>query len=123
MHLKKEVSNLVAANDILAKQLAREKLQRVRSVDASAEKYKNLEQDLEKAIEAQDNAEEALNDHINEGRERIAIREERGRGKAVNDKFVRHARTLLSTGGSTRSTLEQLHLNAAFFFSEKEYAS
>ena len=122
MHLKKEVSNLVAANDILAKQLAREKLQRVRSVDTSAEKYKNLEQDLEKAIEAQDNAEEALNEFINEGRERIAIREERGRGKAVNDKFVRHARTLLSTGGSARSTLEQLHLNAAFFLSEKEYA-
>ena len=122
MYLKKEVSNLVAANDILAKQLAREKLQRVRSVDASADKYKNLEQDLDKAIEAQDNAEEALNDYINEGRERIAIREERGRGKAVNDKFVRHARTLLSTGGSARSTLEQLHLNAAFFLSEKEYA-
>jgi hypothetical protein len=47
MHLKKEVSNLVTANEILAKQLAREKLQRLRSVDTSAEKYKNLEQDLE----------------------------------------------------------------------------
>ena len=65
MQLKKEVSNLEAANDILAKQLAREKLQRVRMVDTSAEKYKNLEQDLVKAIEAQDNAEEALNDFIN----------------------------------------------------------
>jgi hypothetical protein len=81
-----------------------------------------MEQDLEKAIEAQDDAEDGLNEFINEGRERIAIREERGRGKPVNDKFVCHARTLLSTGGSARSTLEQLHLNAAFFLSEKEYA-
>ena len=40
----------------------------------------------------------------------------------MTDKFVRHARTLLSTGGSARSTLEQLHLNAGFFLSEKEYA-
>jgi hypothetical protein len=113
--LKQEVSNLLVANGTLAKQLAREKVLRQRSVDTSAEKYKKMEQDLEKAIEAQDNTEDALNKFINEGRERIAIREERGRGKPVNDKFVRHARTLLSTGGSARSTLEQLHLNAAFF--------
>ncbi len=51
MDLKKEVSNLVADNYSLAKQLAREKLLRVWSVESSAEKYKNLEQDLEKAIE------------------------------------------------------------------------
>ena len=80
-----------------------------------------MEQDLEKAIGAQDEAEEALNEFINEGRARIAIRESSGRGRPVNDKFVRHARTLLSTGGSARSTLEQLHLNAGFFLSEKEY--
>ncbi len=77
MDLKQEVSNLVAANGTLAKQLAREKVLRQRCVDTSAEKYKNLEQDLEKAIEAQDNTEEALNEFINEGRERITIREER----------------------------------------------
>ncbi len=52
----------MVANGTLAKQLAREKFLRQRSVDTSAEKYKNLEQDLEKAIEAQDNAEEALNE-------------------------------------------------------------
>ncbi len=113
--LKQEVSDLMVANGALAKQLAREKVLRQRSIDTSAEKYKKMEQDLEKSIEAQDDAEDALNEFINEGRERIAIREERGRGKPVNDKFVRHARTLLSTGGFARSTLEQLHLNAAFF--------
>ena len=99
----------------LGKQLAREKLLRQRSVETHTDKYKKLEQDLEKALESQDEAEEALNDFVNEARARIAIREERGRGKPVNDKFVRHARTLLSTGGSARSTLEQLHLNAGFF--------
>jgi hypothetical protein len=74
------------------------------------------------AIEAQYDAEDALKDFILEGQARIAIREFGGKGKPVSDKFVRHARTLLSTGGSARSTLEQLHLNASFFLSEKEYA-
>ena len=120
--LQLEVSNLKEGNVSLVKQLAREKILRQRSIDTSAEKYQTMEQDLDAAIEAQDNAEEALKDFLKAGRERIAIREERGRGKPVNDKFVRHARTLLSTGGSARSTLEQLHLNAAFFLSEKEYA-
>jgi hypothetical protein len=92
----------MVANGTLAKQLAREKVLRQRSVDTSAKKYKHMEQDLEKAIEAQDNAEEALKEFINEGRERIAIRV-----RAWNDKFVRHARTLLSTGGSAKSTLER----------------
>ncbi len=39
----------------------------------------------------------------------------------MSDRFVRHARTLLSTGGSARSTLEQLHLNAGFFLTAEEY--
>jgi hypothetical protein len=122
--LKQEVADLMVAKGDLTKQLSREKLLRQRSIEKHAEKYKKMEQDLEMAIlvEAQDEAEETLNEFINEGRARIAIREERGRGKPVNDKFVRHARTLLSTGGSARSTLEQLHLNAGLFLSEKEYS-
>ena len=103
--LKQEVSDLMVANGALAKQLAREKVLRQRGVEAHAEKCHKMEQDLEKAIGAQDEAEEALNEFINEGRARIAIRESSGRGRPVNDKFVRHARTLLSTGGSARSTL------------------
>jgi hypothetical protein len=120
--MEQEIEYTCVANGDLAKQLVREKSMRQRSVDAIAERLKKLEQDLEKAIEAQYDAEEELQEFKKEGRERIAIREEGGRGKPVSDKFVRHARTLLSTEGSARSTLEQLRLNAAFFLSEKEYA-
>jgi hypothetical protein len=119
---EQEIEYTLVANGDLAKQLVREKTMRQRSVDAIAERLKKVEHDLEKAIEAQYDGEEELQDLKKEGIERIAIREEGGRGKPVSDKFVRHARTLLSTGGSARSTLEQLHLNAAFFLSEKEYA-
>jgi hypothetical protein len=120
--LKLEVADLMVARGDLTKQLSREQRLRQRGVETHSEKCHKMEQDLEKAIGAQDEAEEALNEFINEGRARIAIRESSGRGRPVNDKFVRHARTLLSTGGSARSTLEQLHLNAGFFLSEKEYA-
>jgi hypothetical protein len=119
---EQEIEYTRVANSDLAKQLVREKNMRQRSVDAIAERLKKVEQDLEKAIEAQYDVEVELQELKKEGRERIAIREEGGRGKPVSDTFVRHARTLLSTGGSARSTLEQLHLNAAFILSEKEYA-
>jgi hypothetical protein len=48
---------------------------RQRCVDTSAERLKKIEQDLNKAIEAQYDAEDALNEFIKEDRECIAIRE------------------------------------------------
>ncbi len=120
--MEQEVADGLVANGDLSKQLVREKIMRQRCVDKSAERFKQIEQDLDKAIEAQYDADDALNEFIKKDRECIAIREVGGRGKPVTDKFVRHARTLLSTGGSARSTLEQLHLNAECFISEKEYA-
>ena len=119
---EQEVADVLVLNGDVGKQLQREKMLRQRSVDTSAARFKNMEEDLEKAIAAQYDAEDALQDYMQEGRARIEIREVGGRGKPVTDKFVRHACTLLSTGGSARSALEQLHLNAGFFLSEKEYA-
>jgi hypothetical protein len=104
--MEQEVADVLVANGDLSKQLVREKNMRQRCVDTSAERLKKIEQDLDKAIEAQYHAEDALNEFIKEGRERIVIREVGGRGKPVSDKFVRHARTLLSTD----------HFERGFFF-------
>jgi hypothetical protein len=93
---EQEVADVLVLNgDVIGKQLQREKMLRQRSVDTSAARFKNMEQDLEKAIAAQYDAKDALQDYIQEGRARIEIREVGGRGKPVTDKFVRHARTLL----------------------------
>jgi hypothetical protein len=94
---------------------------RQRSIDASEERFKKQEWDLEKAFQLQEEAQEALAEYKQLAEQRRAIRDAFGRGNAVSDRFVRHARTLLSTGGSARSTLEQLHLNAGFFLSAEEY--
>jgi hypothetical protein len=94
---------------------------RQRSIDASDVRFKRQERDLEKAFELQEAAEDALQEFKELARRRIAIRDALGRGNVVSDRFVRHARTLLSTGGSARSTLEQLHLNAVFVLSAEEY--
>ncbi len=77
---------------------------------SSSERFKNLEGDLEKAIEGQEEAVEALQQFKQEPRQRIAIWELLvvGKGSRVSDKFVRHARTLL-------------HLNAGLFLSAEEY--
>jgi hypothetical protein len=86
-----------------------------RSIKASQAKILQLQLDLEAAFLEHDEAEEAREHITSEARERIAIREPGSRGRRISDKFVRHAQTLLSNGGSARATLEQLHLNASFF--------
>ena len=50
------------------------------------------------------------------------IRHTRQKGKPMTDKFVRHCRTLLATGSSARSVLEQLYLNAGFFLTAEKSA-
>jgi hypothetical protein len=72
---EEDIEYTLVANGDLAKQLVRVKTMRQRSVDASAERLKKVEHDLEKAIEAQYDAEEELQDLKKEGIERIAIRE------------------------------------------------
>jgi hypothetical protein len=115
------VSQAEDARAEISKKLVRDKMMRQRSSDASEERFKKLELDLENAMHLQEEAEDALASYKELAQRRIAIRDAFGRGNAVSDKFVRHARTLLSTGGSARSTLEQLHLNAGFFLSAEEY--
>ncbi len=105
----------------ISKKLVRDKVMRQRSIDASEERFKKLQRDLDKAFQLQEEAEEALAEFSQLAQQRRAIRDGFGRGNAVSDRFVRHARTLLSTGGSARSTLEQLHLNAGFFLSAEDY--
>jgi hypothetical protein len=78
---EQEVADVLVLNGDLGKQLLREKMLRQRSVDTSAERYKKIEEDLDKAVAAQYNAEDALQDFILEGRERIVIREVGDRGK------------------------------------------
>jgi hypothetical protein len=92
--LEQEVADLLVVNGDVVKQLMREKMFRQRHVDTSLERYKKLEEDLEMAIAAQYDAEDALKEFILEGQARIAIMEFGGKGKPVADKFVRHARTL-----------------------------
>jgi hypothetical protein len=84
-NFEQEVADVLVANGDL---VMREKMLRQRSVDTSAERYKKLEEDLDKAIEAQYDAEDALKDFVMEGRERIAIREVGGRGKPLTNLCV-----------------------------------
>ncbi len=63
----------------------------------------------------QEEAEEALEAYKQLAQRRIAIRDAFGRGNAVSDRFVRHARTLLSTGGSARSNLGAIALKCWIF--------
>ena len=51
----------------------------------------------------------------------INIRQGSGKGNPVNDKFVRHVRALLATGGSAPATLKQLALNAQFFLNDEDF--
>ena len=80
-----------------------------------------LQLDFEAAMEEHDEAEEGREQITKEARERIAVRDSGSKGRRISDKFVRHVRTLLSTGGSAQATVEQLHLNATFFLSEEDY--
>jgi hypothetical protein len=105
--VEQEVADVLVLNGDLGKQLRQEKMLRQRSVDTSAARYKNIKEDLDKAIAAQYDAEDALQDFILEGRERIQIREVDGRGKPVTDKFVRH--TLVDRWFGT------IHLGATAF--------
>ncbi len=65
--LEQEVADLLVVNGDAGKQLMREKMFRQRHVDTSLERYKKLEEDLEMAIEAQYDAEDALKDFMLEG--------------------------------------------------------
>jgi hypothetical protein len=114
----------VAAEEALAVaagKLARVKASKTRVQEAREATILQLELDLAAAIHEHDEAVEAWEQRTTEARERIAIRDAGARGRRIAEKFVRHARTLLSTGGSARATLEQLHLNATFFLSEEDY--
>ncbi len=109
----------VAAEEALAAEsgkLARVKAAKTRSVEASNTTILKLQLDLDAAFLEHDETEEAREQISTEARERIAIREAGSRGRRISDNFVRHARTLLPTGGSARATLEQLHLNTSLFF-------
>ena len=101
--------------------LARVKASKTRVQEAREAKILQLELLLAAAIREHDEAVEAWEEITTEARERIAIRDGRARGRRIAEKCVRHARTLLSTGGSVRATLEQLHLNATFFLSAGDY--
>ncbi len=114
----------VTAEEALAAwsgKLARVKASKTRSVEASQAIILQLQLGSEAAFLEHDEAEEARKHITSEARERIAIREPGSWGRRISDKFVRHARTLLSTGESARATLEQLHLNASFFLSAEDY--
>ena len=100
--MEQAVSDAEVARAEIAKQLVRDKVMRQRSIDASEERFTKLEQDLQMAFQLQEEAEEALEAYKQLAQRRIAIRDAFGRGNAVSDRFVRHARTLLSTGGSAR---------------------
>ncbi len=78
----------------ISKKLVRDKMMRQRSFDASEERFKKQERDLEKAFQLQEEAEEALESYKELAQRRIAIRDAFGRGNAVSDRFVRHARAL-----------------------------
>ena len=57
---EQEVADVLVLNGDVGKQLQREKMLWQRSVDTSAARFKNIEEDLEKAIAAQYDAEDAL---------------------------------------------------------------
>ena len=67
-----------------------------------------------------DEAQEKLEEQVQEIRGRLEIREGT-RGHPLGRSFVLHCRTLLATGGSARSIREQLLLNGRFFVAEDDH--
>ncbi len=87
--MEQGVSDAEVARAEIAKKLVRDKVMRQRSIDASEERFTKLEQDLQKAFQWQEEAQEALHEYKQQAQRRIAIRESAGRGNAVSDRFVR----------------------------------
>ena len=77
-------------------------------------KYNQLKAQHEAAALEADEAKDKLKEQIEEIQGRLEIREVT-RGHPLGRSFVLHCRTLLATGGSARSTREQLLLNGHFF--------
>ncbi len=68
------VSDALDARAEISKKLVRDKMMRQRSIDASEERFKKQERDLENAIQWQEEAEDALASYIELAQRRIAIR-------------------------------------------------
>ena len=68
------VSDAEDARAEISKKLVRDKMMRQRSIDASEERFKKLERDLDNAIQLQEEAEDALASYIELAQRRIAIR-------------------------------------------------
>jgi hypothetical protein len=84
-------------------------------------KYNQLKAQHEAAALEADEAQDKLEEQVQEIRGRLEIREGT-RGHPLGRSFVLHCRTLLATGGSARSIREQLLLNGHFFVAENDHS-
>jgi hypothetical protein len=71
--MEQGVSDAEHARAEISKKLVRDKVMRQRSIDASDERFKRQERDMEKAFELQEAAEDALNEFKQLARRRIAV--------------------------------------------------
>jgi hypothetical protein len=116
-----EVKALRISNNNLAKEVAELK---GKATEAAEQWELRLNKANKKAMNCEVERDTVVAELVELKAERIEcidIREGSGRGNPVNDKFVRHARALLASGGSAPATLKQLSINARFFLNDEDY--